>query len=83
MENCKNNFNSLEKRINCYQENIQKPIKKWCKNFSDKLDDLNEDCASIISISESFFKKIKRKYLNLKDKERNADMLLGIPKDRF
>lgn len=83
LKNCKNNFNSLEKRINCYQENIQKPIKKWCKNFSDKLDDLNEDCASIISISRVFFQKDKKKIFKLKDKDRNADMLLGIPKIDF
>ena len=75
-----NDINSLEDRINCYQKNIQKPLKNWCKNFTNKLFDLNTDCSSILSIPRVFFQNDREKTSKLKDNNRLADMLLGIPK---
>jgi len=74
------NINSLENRINCYQKNIQKPLKKWCENFTNRLCDLNNDCSSILSISRVFFQNDRKQILELKNQNKHADMLLGIPK---
>jgi len=74
-----NEFNSLENRIDIYQSNIQKPLKKWCKNFTNKLNNLSGECSSILSISRIFFQKDIKKITKLKIQSNNADMLLGVP----
>ena len=73
-------LDTLENRIDIYQSNIQKPLKKWCKNFTNTLNNLNGDCSSILSISRIFFQKDIKKITKLKVKNKNADMLLGVPK---
>jgi monoamine oxidase len=71
--------NLLKDRLGLYQNNIRKPIEKWCKNFSSHYDTLHESCSAVLGVTRVMFAKNQDLTKKLKSSDENADKLLGLP----
>lgn len=79
------NLNNLKKkvllkdRLNSYQANVRKPIEDWCQNFSKKYNNLHESCSEVLSVTRILFLKDQKLIKKLKNNNKNANKLLGLP----
>ncbi len=77
----------LKDRLNSYQTNVRKPIEDWCQNFSKKYNNLHESCSEVLSVTRILFLKDQSIIKKLKNNNKNANKLLGLPmianKDKF
>jgi monoamine oxidase len=69
----------LKDRLDSYQNNIRKPIEKWCRNFSSHYDTLHESCSAVLGVTRVMFAKNQDLVKKLKLSNENADKLLGLP----
>ena len=69
----------LKERLNSYQLNVRKPVEDWCQNFSKKYDSLHESCSEVLSVTRILFLKDQELIKKLKNNNKNADKLLGVP----
>ena len=69
----------LKDRLNSYQANVRKPVENWCQNFSKKYNSLHESCSEVLSVTRILFLKDQKLIKKLKNNNKNANKLLGLP----
>ena len=80
--NIKKKIKSLENRLNIYQSDISEPLKSWCKRFNINninIETLHKSCCYSMQVGRIFFINDKNKTFKLKNRNKIADELLGIP----
>lgn len=75
----KKNVKLYINRISSYQNKIRIPILNWSQKFCSQTNKLHEACSLLMNTGRVFFKKDKKKILKLKEKDKFANKILGVP----
>ena len=74
--------NSLFNRVNCYQNNVSLPLKKWLNKNSLDHKKLHSNCAELLNIGRVCFINDLKKIKDTKKESKYADHILGVPEEK-
>tara|TARA_B100001057_G_scaffold501029_1_gene619813 strand:+ start:633 stop:1898 length:1266 start_codon:yes stop_codon:yes gene_type:complete len=74
--------NTLNKRVDSYQDEVALSLKKWLKINSFKFENLHSNCAELLNIGRICFVNDLKKVEIIKKNNKFADDMLGVPRDK-
>ena len=78
--NEKKDANYLCSRLGSYQKNIKDSLEDWCKKISPEYNRLHYSCAERLNIGRICFINDLKKVSDIKQNDKFADSILGVPK---